>query len=66
MASGHKLTKAQCQRAAELATPDELQRFAQLDQIQKACMILNISKGMDEAAREARTLVRQILKRDSP
>jgi hypothetical protein len=59
-----RLTKAQCRRAAGLATPAELEQFGNLSLLQQTCIASDDSAGIDQAAGAACALARQILKRD--
>jgi len=59
-----RLSKAQCDRAAELATDDEKARFYAMDRVQRVFEVLGFWAGVDDVARQARALTRKILERD--
>ena len=58
-----RITRAKAQKVVDFATEEELQRFWELDRIQKLGLIFGDPVSFNGALREARALARKILKR---
>jgi len=59
-----RLSKAQCDRAAELATYEEKAQFYAMDRVQRVFEALGFWAAVDDVGRQARALTRKILERD--